>query len=98
MKTLSLTIAILMLIGTPAHANRGRIIKGVLVALGVGAAAASDEKVDQVNRHFEERKDDLRAAGYAPNVSAQFEFSLNLDSSADHVYPNVSKQERLRPP
>ena len=86
MKTLYLTLAIIMLIGTPAHANRGQLIKGVLVALGVGTAAASDEKVDQVNKRFEERKDDLRAAGYAPHVSAQFEFSLNLNSSADHVY------------
>ena len=87
MKILTLLIcAVLLAFSAPAHADKKQIIKGVLTALGIGAAAASDEKVNQVNKRFEEKKQELKDLGYSPRIGAQYEFSLNLDSSADHVY------------
>jgi len=87
MKNIALLLCgILFVFTAPAHASRGKIINGVLTALGIGAAAASDEKVKQITARFEEKKRELKDAGYSPQIGAQYEISINLDTSADDIF------------
>lgn len=80
-----LVTAALMTAQTQANV-KGHIIKGILVAMGVGTAAAADSEIELARDAYSDRENELTNLGISPTMGAQFDVRLQLNSNSDDVY------------